>query len=545
METQAAPAVKTQVPFIDTETAPPGFVRVCRMKDYLQSEQHVECTNTDIGETETLNATEVLDLRPLSKLFNLAILNVSVVSPGTLAPFGACLSLKRLEISDAVCGAGISDPSLKPGILDLSIIKNQTGLRSLTTKCIGLTGFEALVGLSNLTEIVINFVANQSPTDDLFDGLRKYYTDKVPSDQIRTCLYHEDVKRENPLIYCGTEDRNEAEKSFRDLIDTSPIAQATKTKKLELYVENDRQADLKPLRNLPHLKELTMQLRHEADLSPIGELKDLENLSLIGADCNDKDKNDLVFDVSFLKNMPNLKELYVCIKTIGLDSFASLTSLRVLSWQDEAAKIDYSSVRHLKDLREFYTTDRRFTSLKGFEELRNLEKIDISGTAVSDLTPIQGLRKIRELVIGGTAVTDLSPLADWGRIYSLGIFGTQIRDLSPLSKIRYLGTLYAEDTPITDYSVLAKIGTLYWARTGEKVDSIVPFTRLKSLTELTIGRFPIEEIPLVKKLPCCQYVEPYFTVSDTFSESEKKEIYDACHSAEIHGKIRPELDGID
>jgi hypothetical protein len=57
--------------------------------------------------------------------------------------------------------------------------------------------------------------------------------------------------------------------------------------------------------------------------------------------------------------------------------------------------------------------------------------LDLTGTDISDLTPLQGL-KILEISISGTKVTDLSPLTN-SPIDSLAFVGCPITDFTPLA----------------------------------------------------------------------------------------------------------------
>jgi internalin A len=80
--------------------------------------------------------------------------------------------------------------------------------------------------------------------------------------------------------------------------------------------------------------------------------------------------------------------------------------------------------------------------------LINLTMLNLSGTQVSDLTPLQGLRTLASLYLSGTQVSDLTPLQGLRTLASLYLSGTQVSDLTPLQGLRTLAELDLSATPI-------------------------------------------------------------------------------------------------
>ena len=77
----------------------------------------------------------------------------------------------------------------------------------------------------------------------------------------------------------------------------------------------------------------------------------------------------------------------------------------------------------------------------------------LSGTAVSDLTPIKALINLQWLSIIGTAVSDLTPIKELNNLQILNLVGTQVSDLTPLKPLIWLETLYLSDTPVSNEQV--------------------------------------------------------------------------------------------
>jgi internalin A len=61
--------------------------------------------------------------------------------------------------------------------------------------------------------------------------------------------------------------------------------------------------------------------------------------------------------------------------------------------------------------------------------------LDLSGTQVSDLSPLARLENLKLLNLSGTPVSDLSPLARLENLKLLYLDGTQVADLSPLARL--------------------------------------------------------------------------------------------------------------
>ena len=82
-----------------------------------------------------------------------------------------------------------------------------------------------------------------------------------------------------------------------------------------------------------------------------------------------------------------------------------------------------------------------------------LKELNLSGTKVTDLTPIKDMQLTR-LDVGRTKVNDLSPLKGMPLGY-LAIDGTPVSDLSPLRGMPLTAINLADCAKVTDLSPLA------------------------------------------------------------------------------------------
>ena len=68
-------------------------------------------------------------------------------------------------------------------------------------------------------------------------------------------------------------------------------------------------------------------------------------------------------------------------------------------------------------------------------KLVNLTTLNLSGTGVSDVSPLSKLTKLWDLDLSNTRVSDVSPLSKLTKLMVLKLNGTRVLDLSPLSKL--------------------------------------------------------------------------------------------------------------
>jgi Leucine-rich repeat (LRR) protein len=93
------------------------------------------------------------------------------------------------------------------------------------------------------------------------------------------------------------------------------------------------------------------------------------------------------------------------------------------------------------------------SDLTPIKELTRLQKLDISDTKVSDLTPLKGLTSLHKLNLGGTTVSDLTPLKELKGLEDLRLSDTSVSDLTPLKELNKLQVLFLDGTKVPDEQV--------------------------------------------------------------------------------------------
>lgn len=96
----------------------------------------------------------------------------------------------------------------------------------------------------------------------------------------------------------------------------------------------------------------------------------------------------------------------------------------------------------------------------GLENFTNLESLDLSFNAITDITPLAGLKKLTLLSLGGNPVADIAPLAGLTNLKVLVLSQCAAQDYSPLAELTNLNFLRLDHVAITDVSPLASLTSL-------------------------------------------------------------------------------------
>ena len=132
----------------------------------------------------------------------------------------------------------------------------------------------------------------------------------------------------------------------------------------------------------------------------------------------------------------------------------------------------------------------------GISALKNLKKLDLSNTNVSDLSPIASLTQLEELVLIDLdrGLSNLSPLENMTNLKSLNLSGTDVADLSPLSRLKKLEILNLS---------------------GSNVSSIEPLRTVNSLRILNLDSTEVADIRIVLFLTKLRNSGPGFSFENS------------------------------
>jgi hypothetical protein len=112
------------------------------------------------------------------------------------------------------------------------------------------------------------------------------------------------------------------------------------------------------------------------------------------------------------------------------------------------------------DLQGYLSQEPPIENMSGLEAFTNLESLDLSSHAVTDISPLQGLTKLASLSLAGNPVADVSPLAGLTNLKLLILSGSKAQDYSALSNLVNLQVLMLDNSTISDLSPLAGLTNL-------------------------------------------------------------------------------------
>ncbi|OQA28744.1 MAG: Internalin-A precursor [Verrucomicrobia bacterium ADurb.Bin345] len=272
--------------------------------------------------------------------------------------------------------------------------------------------------------------------------------------------------------------------------DFTPLAGLTKLRMID--ADSCQVSDLTPLSGLTNLDNLILKHNPIADVAPLANLTKLKNLLLEGCPVADysplagiypnlegkdfeigpaksaeapvakRDENSMFQDPMFEKRVR--KMLNKPEGDIDPAELAGITELGFNNWDYPNGEIpEEEKIHSLNDLKYF----------------PNLEKLDIGGNAVSDLSPLSALNKLFYLEAPKNNIADLSPLSNmtqltWAvfwendisdltpvsnlvNLETFSVFSNNVSDISPLANLTKLTILELHDNPFGDYSPVAAI----------------------------------------------------------------------------------------
>lgn len=117
--------------------------------------------------------------------------------------------------------------------------------------------------------------------------------------------------------------------------------------------------------------------------------------------------------------------------------------------------------------RQYLSDAVQIQDIGGLEYFKNLEHLDLSFHAITDVTPLAGLTKLTTLSLGGNPIADLAPLAGLTNLKVLTLSDCAARDYDPLAALVNLEFLALDHSAIADVSPLAALTSLKYLYLAE------------------------------------------------------------------------------
>ncbi len=334
-------------------------------------------------------------------------------------------------------------------------------------------------------------------------------------DQLQTLKLKDAVKAQRfPWLHSNSikgltlklsEDTNSLEGLVANLV------QCPRLTSLTLDIGKTQIVDLKPLKELQTIKELTLQLGWQPmDLTALTELHALEKLSM------EITRADLTY-LAVLAKLPAHVHLRIEVTTLleevrDLSPLSQVTQLNELSLDKNPNNLsDLTILGKLPnlstlDLRLIISRQMRAEDLKPLAKLQELKKLkiiffdnlsEVSGEAVQlpSLAAINQIEEI-ELTVSGR-FEDITPVGSLMGLTRLTIWGLprtnlpDMRTLANLQRLRYIQVHSngVDLTPLAEFQQVTHLDLVFRGDPDQKsqdLPNLTPLTKIRTLTTLDI-----------------------------------------------------------
>lgn len=233
----------------------------------------------------------------------------------------------------------------------------------------------------------------------------------------------------------------------------------------ELYLCCQEIKDISILADLP-LTAVALCENSIVDLSPLGELTELETLFLGGNPAT---------DYSSLAGLTRLKHLVVegsaaeGVAAVDSLDFLNALNLNVLglgltvprdgNWQPLTTQIA---------LEELLLWDPPGEAVAAAASLSGLKRLTLADYFASDLTALRGLDSLEVLNIHKGSLERLDGVESLTRLITLAVGYNNVSDLSPLIGLQRLNYILLESLPISDFAPLSQLPALGYVLVNEE-----------------------------------------------------------------------------
>lgn len=371
-----------------------------------------------------------------------------------------------------------------PNITTMDGIENCTKLQSLLIISGPDKNYQAIKELKNLTSFRRRF-ADKKEFDNIIDGLK--FCENLKRLTLDN-MHIDNMKRINELS-------DSLESLNLDVNNISKIEGVeNKTRIVNLSIANNEITKITGVENLTNLETINLANNNISDITPLKSNSLLMNLDLKGNKGIDGNRNNYTGEK--LEALNKISEILDRGGSINLDADK-------LSLFRNYTKLDFTNcgLVTLESLEGF--TELKSLGLRGnnlaledeksrqiLSSMTKLQKLDLYGNEVTNVTAINNLKSLKELILGGNNKVNLTEMEDIiSNLDSLNVSTESLKTLSNCS-INKITKLRLNATGLTEIPNLSKFNKLtelsIW--NGEKVENINSISSLSNLESLNLNK---------------------------------------------------------
>jgi Leucine-rich repeat (LRR) protein len=247
------------------------------------------------------------------------------------------------------------------------------------------------------------------------------------------------------------------------------------------------------LAELSDLSSLTLKYGYSGNVSGIGKLRQLKNLSMDG---------HILSDLSVLEQLTELESLRLSHTYMNYGDGPAVTNVK-----------DVNPLKHLPKLRdlEISFAGKDLCDFSEFKQLRSLSLFFVNGAG--DLTPLKELTQLEKFSIrqekrwswgngGIEPIPNLEPFAGFINLTELNIIGNEVRSLEGIKGMTMLKRLECSRNRIRTLKPLEKLLDLEILHAADNsIRNVTAMQGLIKLNEVKLGGNPIKDFSPIRGLP--------------------------------------------
>lgn len=233
------------------------------------------------------------------------------------------------------------------------------------------------------------------------------------------------------------------------------------------------------LKHMPFLTALTIENGIAKELSYIGSLSNLEELTIIGTTVSQD-------HLAAIAKLPNLKKLTLkdCDLS-GISVLADAVGITYLDLSSNAIK-DIESIGKMKTLQEAHLQQNAITSVVPLTGLTSLHTLDISYNSITTLAPLSGATALTWLNAESNKLTKLGDLGKLKALTYLSLKKNKLTNVSAITSCSSLTDLNIAENSVSDISAFTKLKELmYLDFSNNKVSELPKFSKSCALVSIT------------------------------------------------------------
>ena len=182
-------------------------------------------------------------------------------------------------------------------------------------------------------------------------------------------------------------------------------------------------------------------------------------------------------DESEINKLPQLAELEITSPGSGYEKIVSLSNLTRLTYlrvQGGQIRIDFSSVKYLRDLVELW----------------------LGKASISDISPLKGLKKLESLYLFDNSIVDISPLGSLRALKTIHLSNNEIVNIDPINRLENIEKLELYENRISK-ACLENLNQLEHLNLSRNHISEASFKNLNQLKHIDLSYNNIKTIELL------------------------------------------------